>query len=104
MIYVACPAFSINETLIKSRMIRQDIKISFEITQQAGCRFKCHDYSDFFFYAPFADIDECVVNPGICGPGTCYNTLGNYTCVCPQEYMQVNGGNSCMGESQLLGP
>lgn len=44
-----------------------------------------------------SDIDECVVNPGICGPGTCYNTLGNYTCVCPQEYMQVNGGNNCMG-------
>lgn len=45
----------------------------------------------------FADIDECLVNPGICGPGTCYNTLGNYTCVCPQDYMQVNGGNKCMG-------
>lgn len=35
---------------------------------------------------------------GICGPGTCYNTQGNYTCVCPPEYMQVNGGNNCMGE------
>uniref|UniRef100_A0A663MPD5 Fibrillin 3 n=1 Tax=Athene cunicularia TaxID=194338 RepID=A0A663MPD5_ATHCN len=43
-----------------------------------------------------ADIDECSAHIGICGPGTCYNTLGNYTCVCPPEYMQVNGGNNCM--------
>ncbi|RMC01031.1 hypothetical protein DUI87_22718 [Hirundo rustica rustica] len=43
------------------------------------------------------DIDECSAHIGICGPGTCYNTLGNYTCVCPPEYMQVNGGNNCMG-------
>ncbi|KAL0161599.1 hypothetical protein M9458_045324, partial [Cirrhinus mrigala] len=41
-------------------------------------------------------IDECTAHIGICGPGTCYNTLGNYTCVCPPEYMQVNGGNNCM--------
>lgn len=44
-----------------------------------------------------ADIDECSVHSGICGPGTCYNTLGNYTCVCPAEYLQVSGGNNCMG-------
>lgn len=44
-----------------------------------------------------ADVDECSAHPGICGPGTCYNTLGNYTCVCPAEYLQVNGGNNCMG-------
>lgn len=52
------------------------------------------------------DIDECTTHIGICGPGTCYNTLGNYTCVCPPEYMQVNGGNNCMGEwdETPLGP
>ncbi|OXB66901.1 hypothetical protein ASZ78_013562 [Callipepla squamata] len=44
------------------------------------------------------DIDECVAHPGVCGPGTCYNTLGNYTCICPPEYMQVNGGHNCMAE------
>ncbi|XP_064294038.1 fibrillin-2 isoform X2 [Phalacrocorax carbo] len=43
-----------------------------------------------------SDIDECVAHPGVCGPGTCYNTLGNYTCICPPEYMQVNGGHNCM--------
>ncbi|KAK7912579.1 hypothetical protein WMY93_012790 [Mugilogobius chulae] len=41
------------------------------------------------------DVDECE-NPGICGPGQCYNTIGNYTCICPTDYMQVNGGNNCM--------
>lgn len=54
-----------------------------------------------FFYcnSALADIDECSTHIGICGPGTCYNTLGNYTCVCPPEYMQVNGGNNCMGKA-----
>lgn len=49
------------------------------------------------FLPPPADIDDCSAHSGICGPGTCYNTLGNYTCVCPAEYLQVNGGNNCMG-------
>lgn len=43
-----------------------------------------------------ADVNECE-RPGICGPGQCYNTIGNYTCICPVDYMQVNGGNNCMG-------
>lgn len=47
------------------------------------------------------DVNECET-PGICGPGTCYNTVGNYTCICPPDYMQVNGGNNCMGKSRLL--
>lgn len=45
-----------------------------------------------------ADVNECE-RPGICGPGLCYNTIGNYTCICPVDYMQVNGGNNCMGRS-----
>lgn len=45
-----------------------------------------------------ADVNECE-RPGICGPGQCYNTIGNYTCICPVDYMQVNGGNNCMGRS-----
>lgn len=46
-----------------------------------------------------ADVNECE-RPGICGPGNCYNTIGNYTCICPVDYMQVNGGNNCMGRSR----
>lgn len=47
---------------------------------------------------PLSDINECE-RPGVCGPGQCYNTIGNYTCICPVDYMQVNGGNNCMGAS-----
>lgn len=54
----------------------------------------------FFSWSP--DIDECVAHPGVCGPGTCYNTLGNYTCICPPEYMQVNGGHNCMGMQTFI--
>lgn len=43
------------------------------------------------------DIDECFMHSGICGPGTCYNTLGNYMCVCPADYLQVNDGSNCLG-------
>lgn len=50
------------------------------------------------FVCVFSDVDECE-RPGICGPGQCYNTIGNYTCICPPEYMQINGGNNCMGQS-----
>lgn len=59
-----------------------------------------HNLSSYLILC--ADIDECTTHIGICGPGTCYNTLGNYTCVCPPEYMQVNGGNNCMGEWERL--
>lgn len=55
--------------------------------------------TDIFLTDSRTDIDECTAHIGICGPGTCYNTLGNYTCVCPPEYMQVNGGNNCMGKT-----
>lgn len=58
----------------------------------------CSCFSLYVIISLRADIDECTTHIGICGPGTCYNTLGNYTCVCPPEYMQVNGGNNCMGE------
>ncbi|MDN0705639.1 calcium-binding EGF-like domain-containing protein [Escherichia coli] len=47
------------------------------------------------------DVNECET-PGICGPGTCYNTVGNYTCICPPDYMQVNGGNNCMGKFKFF--
>uniref|UniRef100_A0A672VBL7 Fibrillin-1 n=1 Tax=Strigops habroptila TaxID=2489341 RepID=A0A672VBL7_STRHB len=46
-------------------------------------------------------VNECDT-PGICGPGTCYNTVGNYTCICPPDYMQVNGGNNCMDMRRSL--
>uniref|UniRef100_A0A672VB37 Fibrillin-1 n=1 Tax=Strigops habroptila TaxID=2489341 RepID=A0A672VB37_STRHB len=62
---------------------------------------------EFFFcghslsFCSLLDVNECDT-PGICGPGTCYNTVGNYTCICPPDYMQVNGGNNCMDMRRSL--
>lgn len=33
-----------------------------------------------------SDINECAVNPGTCGPGTCLNMDGSYRCICPPGY------------------
>ena len=38
------------------------------------------------------DIDECTVDPTICGPGgSCTNTVGTYECSCADGY---NGGGT----------
>ena len=44
----------------------------------------------------FSDIDECVEQPYYCGLGTCVNTQGNFTCLCPDGYMPM-AGEGCMG-------
>lgn len=33
-----------------------------------------------------SDINECAVNPGTCGAGTCLNMDGTYRCICPPGY------------------
>ena len=47
----------------------------------------------------FPDINECEVFESICGIGTCINTEGNYSCVCPEGHLLMPDRN-CMGESQ----
>lgn len=32
------------------------------------------------------DINECVLDPGKCAPGTCQNLDGSYRCICPPGY------------------
>ena len=32
------------------------------------------------------DVDECTGTPGICGGGTCVNTIGSYSCMCDEGY------------------
>ncbi|XP_041866025.1 latent-transforming growth factor beta-binding protein 1 isoform X2 [Melanotaenia boesemani] len=40
-----------------------------------------------------AEVDECQINPYICGPGICYNTADSYTCHCDEGY-QLDGSTS----------
>lgn len=49
--------------------------------------------SFFFFFSLSLDINECLVDPFICGVGTCVNTDGGYNCVCPEGYVLLPGGS-----------
>lgn len=40
-------------------------------------------------------MNECELNTAICGIGTCINTEGNYTCVCPDGHLLMPDRN-CM--------
>lgn len=42
-----------------------------------------------------AEIDECQINPYICGPGICYNTPESYTCHCDQGYQLDEARTTC---------
>ena len=42
------------------------------------------------------DINECSLNPSLCGPGRCVNTPGGYECQCPRDYMLAPDGQQCV--------
>lgn len=45
------------------------------------------------------DIDECALNMHSCvGIAMCDNTVGSYSCICPQNYVS-DGQNSCIRKS-----
>ncbi|XP_036408690.1 adhesion G protein-coupled receptor E1-like [Megalops cyprinoides] len=63
------------------------------------------------------DIDECVVDPNICGPNaTCANTPGAHTCTCQQGYQVTPPGSmanisnpcqdidECVEDPNICGP
>ena len=45
------------------------------------------------------DIDECTVNPDVCGDANkiCTNTVGSYTCTCRSGYTLSDSG-TCDGK------
>lgn len=42
------------------------------------------------------DIDECLINPGICENGVCTNTIGGAFCTCPEGYVLSHGNMKCI--------
>uniref|UniRef100_A0A8C6KFQ4 Latent transforming growth factor beta binding protein 1 n=1 Tax=Nothobranchius furzeri TaxID=105023 RepID=A0A8C6KFQ4_NOTFU len=56
-----------------------------------------------------AEVDECQINPYICGQGICYNTAESYTCHCDQGYRLddttvsvTSGPMACSGPRAFL--
>uniref|UniRef100_A0A3Q1FKG5 Latent transforming growth factor beta binding protein 1 n=1 Tax=Acanthochromis polyacanthus TaxID=80966 RepID=A0A3Q1FKG5_9TELE len=43
-------------------------------------------------------VDECQINPYICGQGICYNTAESYTCHCDEGYRLDDTQTTCVGE------
>lgn len=62
-----------------------------------------HSLSKFFLITEtictlISDVDECAINPGICGVGVCVNKEGTYSCICPEGYMLLPSGKKCVGQ------
>lgn len=66
--------------------------------------FHRHRCACFFFlsFSSSSDINECAVNPGTCGPGTCLNMDGSYRCICPPGYYLHE--ETCEGTSHANQP
>ncbi|KAM4600055.1 latent-transforming growth factor beta-binding protein 1 isoform 3-T3 [Fundulus diaphanus] len=43
-----------------------------------------------------AEVDECQINPYICGQGVCYNTAESYTCHCDEGYHLDDSQTTCV--------
>ena len=42
------------------------------------------------------DVNECLLDPGICKGGTCVNTEGSFSCLCPLGLSLDPGGTECL--------
>lgn len=49
------------------------------------------------------DIDECSQLPEICTFGTCSNTEGSFTCLCPEGFQISASGRRCLGNCVCVG-
>lgn len=47
------------------------------------------------------DVDECVMQPQICGFGECYNTIGSFNCRCEEGYsVKPAEGPACTDDDE----
>ncbi|XP_034408539.1 latent-transforming growth factor beta-binding protein 1 isoform X2 [Cyclopterus lumpus] len=49
-----------------------------------------------------AEVDECQINPYICGQGICYNTAEGYTCHCDEGYRLDDAQTTCVDGDECL--
>ncbi|KAF7661305.1 hypothetical protein LDENG_00265080 [Lucifuga dentata] len=49
-----------------------------------------------------AEVDECHINPYICGRGVCYNTAVGYTCHCDDGYRLDDTQTTCVDVDECL--
>ncbi|XP_074501775.1 latent-transforming growth factor beta-binding protein 1 isoform X2 [Sebastes fasciatus] len=49
-----------------------------------------------------AEVDECQINPYICGQGICYNTAEGYTCHCDEGYHLDDAQTTCVDVDECL--
>nr|XP_055041684.1 adhesion G protein-coupled receptor E1-like [Misgurnus anguillicaudatus] len=59
-------------------------------------------------FIPFPDVDECQLNPSVCGPNSnCINVDGSYNCSCLKGFnatspnLKISINNTCTGEIWL---
>ena len=53
-------------------------------------------------FLSFKEINECSVNPDICGAGHCINLPVRYTCICYDGYKFNEQQRKCVGKKILL--
>ncbi|XP_031735692.1 latent-transforming growth factor beta-binding protein 1-like isoform X2 [Anarrhichthys ocellatus] len=49
-----------------------------------------------------AEVNECQINPYICGMGICYNTAEGYTCHCDEGYRLDDAQTTCIDVDECL--
>jgi hypothetical protein len=50
------------------------------------------------FFCSFLDVDECSLSNHTCSH-KCNNTVGSFTCSCPDGYQLNNDGSNCTGKT-----
>ncbi|PRQ32527.1 putative protein kinase RLK-Pelle-WAK family [Rosa chinensis] len=68
------------------------------INESVGYLCKCSPGYEGNPYHPDGcqDIDECKASISPCNHGTCINSLGNYSCLCPKAYKNRTNAKGCL--------